>query len=118
SDCLMAGFGVPSESAEAPIAAVAAAVEMLDAADRYAGDVASPLPLTLRVGINTGLMIAGNLRGRIVREFAVMGDAVNVAARLKDVGAPGEVHVGPDTWAAARARFAFATLEPLALRGK
>jgi class 3 adenylate cyclase len=118
SDCLMAVFGVPIASAEAPIAAVAAAVEMLDAAARYATEVSSPIPLTLRIGINTGLMVAGDVRGPVVREFAVMGDAVNVAARLKDVGTPGGIHVGPDTHEAARARFLFESGEPLMLRGK
>jgi hypothetical protein len=63
-------------------------------------------------------MVAGDLRGPVVREFAVMGDAVNVAARLKDVGLPGNVHVGPETYEAARARFLFEAGEPLALRGK
>src|SRR5262245_27174145 len=114
----MAVFGFPIPSADAPAAAVASAVEMLEAAARYGTEVGSPVPLTLRVGINTGLMIAGDLRGPVVREFAVMGDAVNVASRLKDVGAPGGIHVGPETHEAARARFVFEALEPLALRGK
>ena len=118
SDCLMAVFGFPIQSASAPLAAVAAAVEMLEATARYAAEVQSPLPLTLRIGINTGFMIAGDLRGPIVREFAVLGDAVNVAARLKDVGAAGGIHVGAETHAAATARFTFEALEPLALRGK
>lgn len=118
SDCLMVVFGVPIASAEAPIAAVAAAAEMIEAAARYGPEAGSPLPLTLRIGINTGLMVAGELRGPVVREFAVMGDAVNVAARLKDLGAPGGVHVGPETHAAARAQFQFEAGEPLPLRGK
>src|SRR5262245_45519011 len=79
SDALMAVFGFPIQSANAPAAAVTAAVEMLEATARYEREVRSPLPLTLRIGINTGLMIAGDLRGAVVREFAVMGDAVNVA---------------------------------------
>jgi class 3 adenylate cyclase/predicted ATPase len=118
SDCLMAVFGFPVQSGDAPTAAIEAAVEMLEAAARYAQEVGSPLPLTLRIGINTGLMIAGDLRGSVVREFAVMGDAVNVAARLKDVGEPGAIHVGAETRAAASGRFQFAALEPLLLRGK
>src|SRR5258706_11563821 len=118
SDCLMAVFGVPIASAEAPLAAVAAAVEMLEAAKRYETEVGSAIPLTLRIGINTRLMVAGDLRGRVVREFAVMGDAVNVAARLKDVGDPGGIHVGPQTHQGARGHFLFEAGEPLALRGK
>ncbi len=118
SDCLMAVFGFPIAADDAPAAAVIAALEMLEAGARYGTEVASPVPLTFRIGINTGLMIAGDLRGPVVREFAVMGDAVNVAARLKDVGAPGEIHVGPETYEGARAHAGFAPLEPLALRGK
>ena len=122
SDCLMAVFGSSTAFAEspadAPAAAVEAAVEMREAAARYARDVESPLPLTLRIGINTGLMIAGDLRGPVVREFAVMGDAVNVAARLKDLGEPGNIHIGPETHEVAADRFAFTDLEPLVLRGK
>jgi len=118
SDCLMAVFGFPIQSADAPTAAVQAAVEMREAAARYARDVESPLPLTLRIGINTGLMIAGDLHGPVVREFAVMGDAVNVAARLKDLGEPGSIHIGAETQAVARTRFTFEDLEPLVLRGK
>lgn len=122
SDCLMAVFGIATASAEAPAdapaAAVEAAVEMREAAARYARDVESPLPLTLRIGINTGLMIAGDLRGPVVREFAVMGDAVNVAARLKDLGEPGNIHIGPETHEVAAPRFDFTDLEPLVLRGK
>lgn len=118
SDCLMVVFGVPIASAEAPTAAVAAAEEMIEAAARYGVEAESPIPLMLRIGINTGLMVAGELRGPVVREFAVMGDAVNVAARLKDLGEPGGVHIGPETHAVARARFQFEAGEPLPLRGK
>src|SRR5205085_7102452 len=102
----------------APAAAVAAAVEMLAATARYARELDSPVPLTLRIGINTGLMIAGDLRGAVVREFAVMGDAVNVAARFKDLGEPDHIHIGAETAAAAREHFELVTLPPLVLRGK
>src|SRR5512144_396808 len=54
SDCLMAVFGFPIQSPNAPAAAVTAAVEMLAATARYEQEVESPLPLTLRIGINTG----------------------------------------------------------------
>ncbi len=118
SDALMAVFGFPIVSANAPAAAVAASVEMLVAVERYTNEVKSPLPLTLRIGINTGLMIAGDLRGAVVREFAVMGDAVNVAARFKDLGEPGHIHIGAETAAAAEDAFELVALPPLVLRGK
>src|SRR5262245_14032062 len=118
SDALMAVFGFPLEAPEPEAAAVAAGLEMLDAIRRYAPEVESPVPLRLRIGVNTGTMVAGDLRGPVVCEFRVLGDPVNVAARLKDLGSPGCIHVGPETHAAARRSFEFDDLEPLTLRGK
>ena len=63
-------------------------------------------------------MIAGDLRGAVVREFAVMGDAVNVAARFKDLDEPGHIHIGAETAAGAREQFELIALPPLVLRGK
>ncbi len=118
SDCLMAVFGFPLVTAEPEAAAVAAALEMQEAVARYERQVESPTRLELRIGINTGTMVAGDLQGPIVREFRVLGDPVNVAARLKDLGAPGAIHIGPETHEASQTRFRFEALEPLVLRGK
>lgn len=118
SDALMAVFGYPIEGPNPEAASVEAATVMLAAARRWTTDGVTPEPLVLRIGINTGSMVAGSLRGPIAREFAVMGDVVNTAARLKDVGAAGCIHIGPETHAGAREHFAFETLAPLELRGK
>lgn len=118
SDCLMVAFGLPVGSDDAALAAVGAATEMLAAASRYSDQVSSEVPLQLRIGINTGPMLVGSLHGRLVREFAVMGDAVNVAARLKDLGEPGCIHVGPETYHTAQRSFLFTSGETLPLRGK
>ena len=40
--------------------------------------------LGLHIGINTGLVVAGEIGGRDRRDHSVMGDAVNLAARLED----------------------------------
>src|SRR5262249_607057 len=118
SDALLAVFGFPLDAPEPEAAAVGAGLEMLDAIRGYAPEVAGPVPLELRIGITPGTMVAGDLRGPVVCEFRVLGDPVNVAARLKDLGSPGCVHVGPETHAVARRRFEFDDLEPLTLRGK
>jgi tetratricopeptide (TPR) repeat protein len=68
----------------------------------------------LRVGINTGEVLAG----AIGHAYTVMGDTVNVASRLQSAARPGTVWVGEATMRATRDAIAYEELEPLELRGK
>ncbi|MEK6620389.1 MAG: adenylate/guanylate cyclase domain-containing protein, partial [Chloroflexota bacterium] len=72
--------------------------------------------LGLRIGIHTGLVVAGNVRS--VGEYGVMGDTVNTAARLQTEAAPGEVYVTEETFRLANREFSFREVGPITLRGK
>ena len=87
-DALVAVFGIPAVHEDDALRAVRAALEMRDAV-RSMGDVQA------RIGVNTGDVLA---RDATQMESLVVGDAVNVAARLEQAAAPGEVLVGQDTW--------------------
>jgi len=76
------------------------------AAENLSRDLSLETPLEIRMRINTGWFVAGDVGGSIVREFSVMGDAVNIAARLKDMARVGGIHVGPLTWETTREMFA------------
>jgi class 3 adenylate cyclase/predicted ATPase len=117
-DCLMAVFGHPVPLADPAAAAAAAALEMRDQIAEYARGFAADTTLDLHVGINTGAMVAGDVRGRVVREFHVLGDAVNVAARLKARAPRGRIYVGPETERETTTRFAYAALGSMPLKGK
>lgn len=117
-DALMAVFGIPAPLDNSSAAALAAALEMQRTVEAYNRQVQSPVALALKAGVNSGMMTAGDLRGAVVREFHVMGDAVNVAARLKERAPAGCVFVGGDAADDARALFAFTPMAPLALKGK
>jgi class 3 adenylate cyclase len=117
-DALMAVFGIPAPLENPSAAAIAAALEMQRTVEAYNRQVQTPVPLALKAGVNTGMMTAGDLRSDVVREFHVMGDAVNVAARLKERSSPGTVYVGGDAADDTRGQFAFEPLAPLALKGK
>src|SRR6185312_5911715 len=68
----------------------------------------------LRVGINTGEVLAG----AVGDGYTVIGDTVNVAARLQAAGRPGTVTVGERTYRATAGEVEYRALEPLNLKGK
>src|SRR5439155_20072146 len=68
----------------------------------------------LRVGLNTGEVVAG----AVGDGYTVIGDTVNVAARLQAASRPGSVTVGEPTQRATRESIEYQPLEPLRLKGK
>ena len=74
--------------------------------------------LGLHLGINTGLVIAGGIGTRQRQDYAVTGDAINLAARLEDASQRGEILVGPDTHRLTSSLFDFQVLPPIRLQGK
>jgi len=117
-DALMAVFGHPVPLEDAPGAALDAALDMRRQFEDYKRELGSETPLELVVGINTGPMVAGDIGREVVREFHVLGDAVNVAARIKSKTRLGGIGVGPKTRSAGKDRFEFATLGTAQLKGK
>lgn len=79
-DAILAVFNVPVENADHAQCAFEAAQEMLDAVQgrRFAGE-----QIRIRIGLNTGPLIAGNVGGGGRQSYTVHGDAVNLAARLE-----------------------------------
>ena len=70
------------------------------------------------VGLNTGLVIAGGIGTPSRQDYSVMGDAVNLAARLEDASERGQIFVGPETYRLTRTLFRYEPLAPMALKGK
>src|SRR5512132_1088755 len=103
-DAAMAVFGLPQVHEDDALRAVGAAVEMRDAV--------SALGLEVRIGVNTGEVVAG------AGETLVTGDAVNVAARLEQVAGTGDVLIGAATERLVRQRVRAKPTQPLALKGK
>ena len=80
-DGFLALFGAPLESEDAAHHAVAAAREMLEANDR--ANKATSWPLRIGIGIHIGEVVAGNIGSPRRKEYTVIGDTVNFAARLE-----------------------------------
>jgi adenylate cyclase len=80
-DGFLALFGAPFETPDATRFAVAAAREMLEAMDR--DNQASAWPLRIGIGLHFGEVVAGNVGSPRRKEYTVIGDTVNFAARLE-----------------------------------
>ena len=114
-DGLIALFGAPHshpDDAERAVLAAAAALRAVESIGQNKG-----LTLKGRAGINTGTVIAGTVGTKHVRDYTVMGAAVNLAARLETASSPGEVWVGEETFEATRHRLYYAPSPILKLRG-
>ena len=109
-DAVMAVFGIPLVREDDAIRAVRAAAEIRERLPAIAQEVG--VALRFRTGVNTGpvLMSEGE-------NFAT-GDAVNVAARLEQTAAPGEIVLGGDTLRLVRDAVEVEPLAPLELKGK
>ena len=118
-DAVVAVFGAGDDEVDHPARAQRAALAILGALDRENARIAERTGrnLALRIGINTGLAVAGAI-GDKESEFGVLGDAVNVAARLEQAAEPGEILVGDATYRLAPALFAYEPHPPVAAKGK
>ncbi len=107
-DAVMAAFGAPAAHEDDAERALHAALSMRRRLEALFGGA-----LSLRIGVNMGPVVVG--RPREGSSF-VTGDAVNVAARLEQAAAPGEILVGERTVAASRGAFEFT--EPMTVDAK
>ncbi len=74
--------------------------------------------LDVRIGVHRGHVFAGEVGGEHRATFTVMGDTVNLAARLMAAAAPGELYASPEVLDRSRTLFATVALEPFFVRGK
>ena len=119
-DAVMARFGAPQAHEDDPERALHAALEMQQAIQNYNAErwPNQPPHLRLRIGINTGEVLAGAVGAVGTQSYTVMGDTVNLASRLEHECPVGSVLVGERTWRAAAHAFEFRALPLLDIRGK
>jgi class 3 adenylate cyclase/tetratricopeptide (TPR) repeat protein len=116
-DAVMAVFGIPALHEDDAVRAVRAAAELRQGIEGLNRELQRDWGVTLqmRTGIDTGEVVAGDPG---VGDALVLGDAVNLAARLEQAAAPGEVLLGEPTWRLVRDAVTVEPVAPLALKGK
>ncbi len=117
-DGIMAVWGAPFASDNDAEQAIAAGLELVQALEEFCLNVRihGAEQLKLRVGINSGAVFAGYIGHR--NEYTVLGDTVNVAARLEQIGEAGKVVIGENTFRMVRTSFKVKRLEPVKVKGK
>ena len=109
-DAVMAVFGIPRVREDDALRAVRAAAEIRDRLPSVAEEAG--VALTFRTAVNTGLVLVGEGANLAI------GDAVNVAARLEQAAAPGEILLGDETLRLVRDAVRVEHLKPMGLKGK
>ncbi len=121
-DAAMMVFGAPAAHEDDPERAVLTALECVALMPALDAELAAlhgaRLGLELHVGVATGLVVAGVVGRAAGGGYTVMGDAVNVAARLVELAGPGEVLVADETARLARGRVRTQLLGEQTVKGR
>jgi len=119
-DAVMAFFGAPIDQPDHPSRAATAALKVREEVAEWNRERASQgkSPLEVRTALNTGEAIVGEIGSARRVEYTVVGNAVNVAARMEEfVAMPGDIVVGPLTYEAIKDAYRVAQLGFFALKG-
>lgn len=119
-DAMMTVFGAPTSREDDAIRALNAAIEMHRALDEVNAIYSARFKrsIQIRVGVNTGIAIAGAIGEGRATDYGVSGDVVNVASRLQSAADPGETVIGETTRELGGRGFLYASIAPLTLKGK
>lgn len=119
-DGMMAFFGAPTSHEDDPDRAVRASLEILEGIEELRDDIQRDYgeEFNLRIGINTGLVVVGEVGSAQVSEYTAMGDAVNVAARMEQTAAPGTRQISSDTQKLVKGAFDLKSLGGIEVKGK
>jgi class 3 adenylate cyclase/predicted ATPase len=115
-DCIMALFGAPISHEDDTERAVRASLDMREALANLSSEL--NVELTMHTGINTGAVIAVNVGSDLRMQYTVIGDAVNVAARLQSVAQAGQILVGESVYRLTQHAFDYAPRGEITLKGR
>lgn len=119
-DAILAFFGAPVAHEDDPQRAVLAGLEIVESIRQFKEQALTPrgIELDVRVGINTGLTVVGEIGTDLRMEYTAMGDAVNVAARMEQTAQPGTVQISQETYYQVSHLFEVEDLGGIEVKGK
>ena len=99
-DAVLAFFGAPTAHEDDPLRAVLAGLDIVNGIQSFREHITDEydLDFNVRVGINTGVVVVGEMGSALAGEYTAMGDAVNLAARMEQTANPGTVQITEETY--------------------
>jgi len=119
-DAILAFFGAPIAHEDDAERACRAALEIVEGAKGYAARLEAERGISgfnVRVGINTGLVVVGEVGSDLRVEYTAMGDAINLAARMEQCAPAGGILITHDTYRHVRGVFDVQAQAPLLVKG-
>jgi adenylate cyclase len=117
-DSIMAVFGAPIEREDDADRAVQAAIKMRKKLLQMMKKVSADRRFAVRLGINSGKVVAGNMGSPKRMDYTVIGDTVNIASRLESIAKPTQILIGEETYTLVRNKFKIRSVGKKAIRGK
>ncbi|TFW22422.1 adenylate/guanylate cyclase domain-containing protein [Massilia arenosa] len=121
-DAIMAAFGIPFAHDDDPDRGVRTAIAMITElrAWNQSRIADGKLPVEIGIGLNSDLVVSGNIGSKKRMDYTIIGDGVNLAARLesacKNYGA--SILVSEQTWRAVRGTYRMRELDIVIVKGK
>lgn len=120
-DGVLAFFGAPLAHEDDPARAIRAAQDIQTSIDEYCRALNARKRIEnfqMRVGVNTGLVVVGNIGSDLHMEYLAIGDTVNLASRLQAAADPGTVLVSQSTRRLVEGLFDFEDKGEIEVKGK
>jgi len=119
-DELMVVYGAPTSNKDDTLRAVATAMEMQSQINALNAKRIKQRkkPILAGMGINKGIVVSGNIGSRDMMDYTVIGDTVNLGARLCSAAGPGEILVSSSVWKETQKHYSYKKLEPIKVKGK
>lgn len=117
-DGLMAVFGAPLQKPDDAARAIRAALDMRRELSLLQESLCPGHAVDIRIGINTGRVVAGNIGSPRRLEYTVIGDPVNIASRFESLAAPNQILIGEETRRLAGDAFDVRAIGPRRIKGK
>ncbi len=118
-DAIMAVFGAPLDMPDHASRSIKVALEMQERLAEFNADHKEGPHLRIRIGINSGKAVAGEIGSVNKKEYTVLGDTVNIASRLESsVAKPGMLVIGENTHRMVAGQFECRSLGSFTLKGR